>query len=218
MRAFKFRSAAQIEFALDIIVNSRLRCSPWNKLNDPMEGMYAYSVRPGRENWAQKMVKGIADQKGRYKICSLSSDFQSHLLWAHYAGGFDGVAIEVELPDDDPRIRKVEYRGVFAFCDMDNIVNEQQAAELILFSKYQEWRYEDEIRILHDNEWYHLDRPPLRVIAGHRMSDALFRVLGTACRYAEVDFARVGIGDEGIDADAVSPHELQFPKRPRPHR
>jgi hypothetical protein len=216
VRAYKFRSAAQIEYALDIIVNSRLRCSPWNKLNDPMEGMYAFNVPPGREHWAQRMVKGIADQKGQYKVCSLSSDFQSHLLWAHYAGGFDGVAIEVDLPDDDPRIRDVEYRGVFAFCDMEKVVNEQHAAELILFSKYQEWAYEREIRILSNSDWYQLQRPPVRVIAGHRMNDALFRVLGTVCKFAEVEFARVGIGDEGIDADPVYPDDLRFPRRPRP--
>lgn len=218
MRAFKFRSAAQIEFALDIIVNARLRCSPWKNLNDPMEGMYAYSVQPGRENWAQQMVKGIRTEKQRYKVCSLASDFQSHLLWSHYAGGFDGVAIEVDLPDDDPRIRPVEYRGVFAFCDMDRVQDEREAAELILFSKYQEWRYEQEIRILSEDDWYQLERPPVRVIAGHRMNNALFRVLGTACRYAEVEFCRVGIGDEGIDADFVPEEDLRFPRRPRVRR
>jgi hypothetical protein len=178
-----------------------------------MEGLYVYSVRPGQENHAQKMVKGIADQKGRYKICSLSADYQSHLLWSHYAGGFDGVAIEVELPDHDLYVRRVEYRGVFAFCDMDSVRDEREAAELILFSKYREWEYEKEIRILNRSDWYELDKPPLRVIAGHRMSDALFRVLGNACDHAGVEFARVGIGDDGIDADVVNPEGLRFPLR-----
>ncbi|MCR4290198.1 MAG: hypothetical protein NUV86_08055 [Candidatus Scalindua sp.] len=45
------------------------------------------------ETDVSKRVKGISDAKRKYKICSLSGTFDSHLLWSHYAGGFDGVAI-----------------------------------------------------------------------------------------------------------------------------
>lgn len=203
MKAYKFRSSSQIEFALDIILNRRLFCADWRSLNDPMEGLYAYSTSPGNEPHAQRLVKGIGDAKSQYKVCSLSADFQSHLLWSHYAGGFNGLAIEVDLPARDRNIRPVEYRGVYAFLDMSQVTDENDAARTILFSKYQEWEYEREIRILHDSEFYYLQRPVARVIVGQRMNEALARTLHILCDREEIEFCRVGIGDEGIDADQV---------------
>lgn len=212
MRAYKFRSSAQVEFALDIILNRRLRCSDWRKLNDPMEGLFFYSAR-GDEPYVEDFIRGIGGAKSRYKVCSLSADFQSHLLWAHYAGGFDGLAIEVDLPDDDYRIRKVQYRGVFHFLDIQRIRTEDQAARDILFSKYQEWSYEQEIRILSEDDWYRLASPVRRVIAGQRMNQALFSTLAMVCDKQGIEFCKVGIGDEGIDADPVRKSDLDIPAR-----
>jgi hypothetical protein len=212
MRAYKFRSANQLEFTMDILLNRRLFCADWRKLNDPMEGIFAYTTH-GRTPEAQRVVKGIGDAKSRYKVCSLSEDFQSHLMWSHYADGFKGLAIEVELPNEDINIRQLEYRGVFAFLDMDSITTEDEAARRILFSKYQEWSYEREIRILSSAEYYELRSPIRRVIVGHRMSHALQRTLQIVCERERIEFCRVGIGDEGIDADYVPAADLDIPRR-----
>ena len=207
MKAYKFRPASQIAFAFDIIINKRLHCADWKNLNDPMEGTFVYSYKEKEESVVSKRVKGISEAKRKYKICSLSGTFDSHLLWSHYAGGFDGVAIEVDLPDDTPSIKLVDYRGVFAFLDMDDNISEDEAAKKILFSKYDEWQYEQEIRILNDSEWFELRRPIKRVIAGHRMPKALFNVLNITCNSLGIILNKVGIGDEGIDADYVAPPE-----------
>lgn len=212
MRAYRFRSSAKIEFALDILINRRLHCSDWRALNDPMEGLFLY-VTNGQETWAERAVKGIGDAKSRYRVCSLSRSFQSHLLWAHYASGFDGLAIEVDLPDDDPRVREVEYRGVFAFLDEEDLRNEEEAARTILFSKNEEWRYEKEIRILSAEQYYWLERPIRRVIAGHRMNQALFQTLHMVCEREGIEFTKIGIGDEGIDADPVRSVDLERERR-----
>lgn len=213
MRAYKFRSSSQIAYAFDIIINQQLHCSDWKDLNDPMEGMYAYSngLKSDR-NIIEERLKGIRNAKREYKICSLSYTFDSHLLWAHYAGGFDGVAIEVELPDNNPNIKEVEPRGVFAYIDMENFNSEEEAARTILFSKYHEWEYEQEVRILNTSEWYELDSPVKRVIAGSRMNEALFDVLNITCTKLDITLNKVGIGDEGIDADYVKPFE-EFSKQ-----
>jgi len=209
MKAYKFRSAAQIGFAFDIIINNRLYCSDWKDLNDPMEGVWGYSnsFKDNSKIIAQRS-KSISETNRNYKICSLSETFDSHLLWAHYAGGFDGVAIEVDLPDNDSNIRKVEPRGVFAFIDMDKFTTEDEAARTILFSKYEEWAYEKEIRILNKSPWYELEKPVKRVIAGFRMSQALFDVLNITCTNLGIELNRVGIGDTGIDADYVAPFKF----------
>lgn len=206
MRAFKFRSSDQIEFVFDILINKRLHCADWKDLNDPMEGMYQYQGN-GRNKEIQENVKGIRRAKRNYKVCSLSKTYDSHLLWAHYANGFKGVAIELDLPDENPNIREVDSRGVFAFVDMNNFRTEEEAARTILFSKYHEWEYEQEVRILHDEKWYKLTNPITRVIAGPRMDDSLFKVLNIVCTKLGVEINKLGIGDEGLDIDPVQPIE-----------
>lgn len=135
MRAYKFRAASQIAFALDIIINRRLFCSDWKMLNDPMEGMFVYSHQSSDGYDYKKVVQQIIEEKKRLKICSLSATFDSHLLWAHYAGGFDGLAIEVEIPDNHRSVKKVDYRGVFAHVSMPNGRSPEELANQVLSSK-----------------------------------------------------------------------------------
>jgi len=208
LRAYKFRSASNIEFALDILLNRRLYCADWRNLNDPMEGMFAYAHN-GDEPRVQRVVKGIGEAKGGYKVCSLSRTFDSHLLWAHYADGFNGIAIEVDLPDNHRNIRTVDYEGVFSFLNIDAVEDEREAAETILFSKYREWAYEQEVRILNSEPYYHLQRPIRTVIVGPRVKEALFRTLYLVCEREGIAFRKVEIGDEGIDADHVYPEDIE---------
>jgi hypothetical protein len=117
MRAYKFRSSASFDFAMDIIFNRRLYCADWTSLNDPMEGAFVYTYRSPDETDRKRLVADVIEHKRRLRVCSLSLSFESHLLWAHYANGFDGIAIEVELAKHDPAVRRVEYGGVFGVID-----------------------------------------------------------------------------------------------------
>lgn len=214
MLAYKFRSPAAIEFALDIVLNERLHCADWRELNDPVEGIFAYSYGPGEEESASRLVRAIGKSKSVYRVCSLSRSFQSHLLWAHYADGFHGLAIEVELPDNDPDVRPVRYRGVFDMLNIAEVSVPDHTARRILFSKYDEWEYEDEIRILHTEPFYEIPGGVRRVIVGHRMKPALSDTLQLVCDRLGIPFSRVGIGDEGLDADYVPPlNEARFRRR-----
>lgn len=211
MRAFKFRSASQVAFALDIIINKRLFCADWKTLNDPLEGMFAYSYLSPDEEDVREQVMQIVEQKQGLKICSLSKTFDSHLLWAHYAGGFDGMAIEIELPKEHPSVKNVTYRGVYAMPNLRQQHAPEVLAESILSSKYHEWEYEREVRILQRDPWFHFQEPVKQVIAGHRMPQALFDALNIICTSMNIPFRKVGIGDEGIDADYVEPSPVVTP-------
>ncbi|EME67982.1 hypothetical protein H261_20734 [Paramagnetospirillum caucaseum] len=205
MRAYKFRSASSTDKIFDIILNRRLYCADWRNLNDPLEGIFAFGTSKESRKAYDKFLGKIRNEKGKLKVCSLSATFDCHLLWAHYADGFNGVAIEVELPDHDPRVQEVKYRGVFAYVNCDGNMKPLDAAKDVLFSKYDEWAYEKEIRILSHDEYYSLDIPVKRVIAGHRMNPALFDALQLICETQDIPIYRVGIGDEGLDADSVPP-------------
>ena len=211
MKAYKFKGPAQIPHALDIIFNHRIYCADWATLNDPMEGVFFSS---GKQNNAAVMSE-IQRELRTFKVCSLAESYDSHLLWSHYASGFSGLAIEVELPDSAPGIRKVTYdRGVFAAVQVDGPVDTRKAAEDILFSKHHVWNYEGEIRVLHTDAYFGVTVSG--VIVGNRMEPALFDAMHLICRTQGIPFYRVGIGDEGLDMDAVSPlfaHAVQSSKK-----
>lgn len=147
----------------------------------------------------------MVEEKKGLKVCSLSKTYDCHLLWAHYASGFDGLAIEIELPEYSPEIRQIEYRGVFASLSLNGSFSPDRAAEQVLSSKYREWAYEQEVRVLQRGTWYDLAQPVKHVIAGHRMNPALFEALRIICDRKNIELSRTGIGDEGIDADYVPP-------------
>jgi hypothetical protein len=168
-----------------------------------MEGSFVYSRSSTDETDYKSIVQEIIEKKQQIRICSLSRTFDCHLLWAHYASGFDGLAVEVELPEDDARIKNVVYRGVFGHLAMNNGLDPSQAAHEVLSSKYSEWKYEQEVRILNHGEFFQIPTPVKRVIAGHRMKPALFEALRIICESKRVGLYRTGIGDEGIDADRI---------------
>ena len=205
MRAFKFRTAQRMGHIFDILHNRRLYCSEWTDLNDPMEGVFAYSAPEHLANDASAFASDLQEKLQGWRVCSLSGTFDSHLLWAHYANGFDGVAIEVELPDDNEDIRHVCYRGVSGVYNYQDGLSLDQTARSIIFSKNQEWGYEKEIRIRSNRQYYLLEMPIHRVIVGHRLQEALFDTIQMVCETLEIEFCSVGIGDEGLDADFVAP-------------
>ena len=201
MQAFKFRSGRHVDHIMDVLHNRRLYCAHWSKLNDPMEAIFAYSRTQPLAPIASRFAADVQEKLKGWRVCSLSETFDSHLLWAHYANGFDGVAIQVQLPDNDADIRRVRYGGVFAGYNYDRSADAGATARSILFSKYQEWSYEREIRILSDQEFYYLPGPIKRVIAGHRLQEALSDTIQLVCERLGIEFCRLGIGDEGLDAD-----------------
>lgn len=201
--AYKFRSPEQIEFTLDILFNDRLYCADWSTLNDPMEGEFFYSHNSTDETDYSTKLDELRIEKKKIYICSLSKTYDSHLLWAHYADGFSGMAIEVELCDDAQEIASVDYGGVFSHVNIADDFLPSEKAKEILSSKYNEWSYEKEVRILHDSHQYKLTMPVRRIIVGHRMDPSLFEGLRIICEKKNILINRTGIGDEGIDADSV---------------
>ena len=113
--------------------------------------------------------------------------------------------MEVELPEDHPSVKDITYRGVFHVVSLENGIDPLTTAEEILSTKYQAWEYEQEVRVLQHAQWFALAAPVRRVIVGHRMHEAVIEALKIICRSKHVELCRTGIGDEGIDADLITP-------------
>ena len=103
MILYKYRSLSNIKFVLDILVNQRLHCARHDKLNDPLEGVFWYMLQ------REKGVRRIGYDKNNHKrVCSLSKSLNDIRLWSYYAEGHQGVAIEINL-DNNNDLYPVDY-------------------------------------------------------------------------------------------------------------
>lgn len=199
MLVYKFKSLGgaspedrntKMQYILDIIENSRLFCSPYDKLNDPMEG-YFEAAADNRSEFKQlsSMIDGIVRNHSRFRICSLSADCKSHLMWAHYANGFRGIAIELNVRKRVNHIEEVEYSDGRNLADYDPSVGEaglEDLARKILLTKYKDWKYEKEVRIFKkigdDKECYHdLQEFPTAVYFGVNIDPIEKETISSMC-------------------------------------
>ena len=142
MKVYKFRSVTneqELQRLKEIVGTGRFWCSSFSTLNDPMEGVFTVFDR--------SRIADIYDKKKSFKICSFSRKeaVSNPALWGYYAGGFLGVAIEVEVSDSE--VHEVHY-----VSDIRYIENQSdEIVKTILTTKLFPWSHEAEFRFLAEN-------------------------------------------------------------------
>ncbi|HOD12369.1 MAG TPA: DUF2971 domain-containing protein [Candidatus Omnitrophota bacterium] len=212
MKLYKYKSLSNLGHVYDILLNKRLYCASIDKLNDPFEGMFSLRYLTGikrEKSPAGSLVRGeyesssSSDPKAEKintlvknkRICCLSEKNDDVLLWAHYADSCAGIAIEIEVPDDDVlmvktppgrerhRIPKDTKRRIFQVDykeDLPEIIhgpkskiaNEQSL--IALTTKLAHWKYEKEFRVIQKKEHYHLDCGIKKVYCGCNIDAGIF--------------------------------------------
>lgn len=202
MKAYKFRSAAQLEFALDIIQKGRLYCSEWHTLNDPMEGFHyqtrhlqAIIVGEEMQQLSLENDRNFRMELANLRVCSLSRTYTNPLLWAHYAGGFNGIAIEVDLPDNDPNIVHINYEK-HADIHADGRMTPFEMAKEALRTKPKDWIYEEEVRIISYETHFPLQQKISRIITGTRLSKPISNMLKQYCPRLGIEIQELRINWE----------------------
>ncbi len=202
MTAYKFRPSENMRFIFDILINNRLFCSDWSKANDPLEG--GFLVEPNDKK--DEIYKALS----KYRVCCLSEFCSNHLMWAHYANEFRGVTIEVNLPDDHPDIRLVSRRHEFLTREiLGKDFEPDEFARKILFSKYKDWMYENEIRILTTSEYFY-DFTINRVITGQRIDKIDFEVLKIICNERKITLDKQLILDDRLTTQSEFEEEMEY--------
>lgn len=103
-----------------------------------------------------------------------SANWRNPVLWAHYSDKHQGLCIGFDVPEDEAMFTKVKYVAHrLPFPNPPTI----EASTAMLFTKYDSWEYEEEIRAflalndeengLYFKEFDHSLRPVI-VIAGAR--------------------------------------------------
>jgi len=150
MKLYKYKSLQTFEHVADIICNKRFYTVSFFDLNDPMEGLFNYEAGTKKE-YIDEITKG----KKRLRICSFSKDSKNPLLWAHYADGFKGICIEVEI-DDEPSdfdIVEVDYDSTRLLFSNKAACLIEELPRMILRQKARNWSIEKEVRALSSEQY-----------------------------------------------------------------
>lgn len=167
MKLYKFKSLENEGFfyAVDMIVNERVYLATCDQINDPEEGTWDM---PGlnssgrtnqnapsfsRNEYLQhaKELRSVIDAI-RFASFAGETSVGEPLLWAHYAGGFRGVAFEYNVDDAQYDIRPVDYDNKKIELTIEQM-RKLLAGEIlpqdvdVLRRKAECWGYEDEYRL-----------------------------------------------------------------------
>jgi hypothetical protein len=138
-------------------------------------------------------------------VCALSKRPDSVLLWGYYADGFRGVVIEVDLPDDNPKINPVTYYDPYKppiNFENTNKTDDELAMDT-LRTKFDVWSHEGEIRVIQENDYY-FDVSVTKVILGWKaikQMEAKSHILREVCRQKDIEIAKarpVGHQPDGL--------------------
>lgn len=196
MKVFKCKSSENIEHTMDIILSNRLYCAIPSKLNDPMEGVILSMYEPRSKDHVDSIDEtmetmerlaaqrvGVEKAASKLRVCCLSKSMANRLMWAHYANGFRGLAIELDIPSSD--IREITYEADPAILPSPNDAVPSGFAEHVLSVKMEAWAYEQEARIIQRQTYYNLPKAherDIKVIIGERMSEPLQTLVKSICR------------------------------------
>ena len=179
-KAYKYRGGQGILdqdghsiFKRDVttLVNNQIYLPTKDGLNDPTEGVYGDDVLRMFFNVFYKYSHNVEEQYnkftekfGKVGVYSLSKTFDNELLWAYYASGHTGFAIEydidilarsfnyndfaqqiykfdVEYMDDVPQIDISTFRGN----------EENEILKKFIGTKSSSWVHEKEVRLIFEN-------------------------------------------------------------------
>lgn len=151
MKLYKFRplgTCQDLERAQEILKTGKFWCSRFWELNDPMEGVYSFDPNSLRK----ETIRSLYGEKSKHAICSFSGQhaFESPMMWGYYANGFKGIAIEIEVDDDENKIHQVNYASsqpkITSGKKVDETVKQILTTKLCCWNHEQEYRYICSIR------------------------------------------------------------------------
>lgn len=124
--------------ALDDLRQRRLKIARLDELNDPFE-LWAIAQPDRQLRIALRLTK---DEMSKHRgVLCFSLSWHNPLLWSHYADKHRGVALGFDVQDQILKaVSYVEQRPVLKEISIE-------VAHWLLFTKYVDWKYEQEARV-----------------------------------------------------------------------
>jgi hypothetical protein len=151
MRAYKFLCR---KYGVQSLKERRLKQSTVTDLNDPFE-LVPYDITDPTIRKTFLITRDdMHEQRG---VLCFSADWNDPVIWAHYSEKHFGICLGFEIPEitGDPQsdcdyVKYVDFHHYEELAEQDST----QIVRKILFTKYQHWLYEHEIRC-----WSPLEKP-----------------------------------------------------------
>ena len=180
MKLYKIRSLQNMDLALDILINQRLYCAPFEQLNDPFEGLFSSMQKHpdsasdapfsfnNREEFYHSVDYLLLDNQ-EARICSLSSSIKDVRMWSHYGDSHKGIAIEMEFDNADRRIKKINYSRQLPSLTKNTPLHNK--TEEILTVKTLHWEHESEYRVIQEDMYFPITNRITAIHLGINISD-----------------------------------------------
>ena len=179
-KAYKYRGGRGILdkdgksiFERDVmtLVNNQLYLPTKDGLNDPTEGVYRddalrmfFNVFYKYSHNVEEQYNKFTERFGKVGVYSLSKTFDNELLWAYYASGHTGFAIEYDIDILEQSLNyntyaqqlykfDVEYLNDVPQIDISTIRGNEIVEMLKRFigTKSSSWAHEKEVRLILEN-------------------------------------------------------------------
>lgn len=179
-KAYKYRGGRGILdkdgksiFERDVmtLANNQLYLPTKDGLNDPTEGVYGddalrifFNVFSKYSHNIEEQYNKFTEKFGKVGVYSLSKTFDNELLWAYYASGHTGFAIEYDIDILEQSLNyntyaqqlykfDVEYLNDMPQIDISTIRGNEIVEMLKRFigTKSSSWAHEKEVRLIFEN-------------------------------------------------------------------
>jgi hypothetical protein len=144
MRVFQFMTAAH---ALDNLRKGRVKVSFLSDMNDPFEllgtSLGSAAHRTAFRQWKQHM-------NAICRVLCFSRSWSNPVIWSHYAEKHRGVCLGFDVPDDC--LLEVGYSTGRLEVQLERDLQDDgtvttEFSRKLLTTKFEDWRYEDEVRM-----------------------------------------------------------------------
>lgn len=136
------------------------------------------------DDWDTRLISAIKARIAQFGVVCLTSQWDSRLMWAHYANSGQGFCIEYEVDwgKQQPDFRYVPVQYVSEppqLCITEAMFTPHQFLYRVLATKHADWAYEQEIRLVclkSNGQSVKVDPHFVRItglIAGYAMSDPM---------------------------------------------
>lgn len=134
VRAYHLLSS---HYALEDLRHRRLKIAQLDDLNDPFD-LWTLAQSDRKLRTALRLFRREVSQ--HFGMVCFSLSWQNPLLWSHYGDRHRGMALGFDLHSTKcKKVKYVEQRPQLRTIDL-------AVAHELLFTKYVDWKYEEEIR------------------------------------------------------------------------
>ena len=142
MRVYHFLKP---QFGLEDIQLRHLKIARIGELNDPFE----FGARADNELERLALRRMKEEQSKKTGLLCFSKTWSNPVLWSHYADRHQGICLGFDVPDS--LAKSVTYRKTPLRFNRKRYLTDgtfaQEFAELLVSTKFDDWQYEDEVRL-----------------------------------------------------------------------